>query len=183
MPTRRDFIKMSGAAGVAFYLTSKTGWVRRAFAAIDGGSLMPSDVTKYVLPLVKPPAMTLGSKGRDRGYDWYEIAVRQFDQRILSPPHPMTTVWSYGNIKQPGTVAEGGSFNYPAFTIEANYEREVRVRWINDLLAKNDKYLPHLLSVDQTLHWANPPGGLAMRDRRGTDRSFLPGVCTPAASR
>ncbi len=29
-------------------------------------------------------------------------------------------------------------------------------------------YLPHLLPVDQTLHWANPPGGTAGRDRRPT---------------
>ena len=27
-------------------------------------------------------------------------------------------------------------------------------------------YLPHLLPVDQTLHWANPPGGTAGRDTR-----------------
>jgi spore coat protein A, manganese oxidase len=29
-------------------------------------------------------------------------------------------------------------------------------------------YLPHLLPVDQTLHWANPPGGIAGRDTRPT---------------
>jgi spore coat protein A, manganese oxidase len=27
-------------------------------------------------------------------------------------------------------------------------------------------YLPHLLPVDPTLHWANPPGGTAGRDTR-----------------
>ena len=30
-------------------------------------------------------------------------------------------------------------------------------------------YLPHLFAVDQTLHWANPPGGIAGRDMHGTD--------------
>lgn len=39
--------------------------------------------------------------------DYYEIAVRQFQQQILPPGMPPTTVWSYG------------SCNYPAFTIEA----------------------------------------------------------------
>ena len=29
-------------------------------------------------------------------------------------------------------------------------------------------YLPHLLPVDQTLHWANPPGGATDRDSRPT---------------
>jgi hypothetical protein len=32
------------------------------------------------------------------------------------------------------------------------------------------RYLPHLLPVDQTLHWANPAGGEAMRDDHGTDQ-------------
>ena len=41
--------------------------------------------------------------------------------------------------------------------------RPVRVKWINDLVDANGNYLPHLLPVDPTLHWANPPGG-----RRGT---------------
>ena len=40
------------------------------------------------------------------------------------------------------------------------------MKWINDLVDGGGKYLPHLLPVDQTLHWANPPGGTAGRDNR-----------------
>jgi len=101
--------------------------------------------------------------------DLYRIAVRQFSQRILSPPHPETTVWSYGSVDYPGTVAQGGSFNYPAFTIEALADRKVSVEWRNELIDANGNFLPHLLPVDQTLHWANPPGGKNGRDRRGMD--------------
>ena len=32
-------------------------------------------------------------------------------------------------------------------------------------------YLPHLLPVDPTLHWANPPGGEARKDMAGTDNT------------
>jgi bilirubin oxidase len=42
------------------------------------------------------------------------------------------------------------------------------VKWINDLVDTNGNFLPHLLAVDQTLHWANPPGGNAGRDTHGT---------------
>ncbi len=42
----------------------------------------------------------------------------------------------------------------------------MRIKWINDLKDANGNYLPHLLPVDQTLHWANPPGGVAGRDSR-----------------
>jgi FtsP/CotA-like multicopper oxidase with cupredoxin domain len=123
-------------------------------------------VDKYVLPLVKPPAMPGDFK---KNKDKYKIAVRQFAQRILSPPHPMTTVWSYGSVNHPGTVAEGGTFNYPAFTIEASWDRTTQVLWRNELVDAMGNYLPHLLPIDQTLHWANPPGGIGGRDKRGSD--------------
>jgi bilirubin oxidase len=101
--------------------------------------------------------------------DYFEIAVRQFDQQILPNSLPMTTVWSYGSVQHPGTVSEGGSFNYPALTLEAKWNKPVRVKWINDLVDSEGNYLPHILLVDQTLHWANPPGGHDGRDKRGTD--------------
>jgi FtsP/CotA-like multicopper oxidase with cupredoxin domain len=51
-------------------------------------------------------------------------------------------------------------------TIEARSGRPVRVRWVNDLVAPDGTFLPHLLPVDPTLHWANPPGGSTGRDTR-----------------
>jgi FtsP/CotA-like multicopper oxidase with cupredoxin domain len=48
------------------------------------------------------------------------------------------------------------------------WSRPVRVIWINELVDGNGNYLPHLLPVDPTLHWANPPGGTADRDSRPT---------------
>jgi bilirubin oxidase len=109
------------------------------------------------MPLVIPPAMPKTSGGK---VDYYEIAVRQFQQQILPPGMPTTTVWSYGSVNHDGT------FNYPAFTIEAKYHRPVRVKWINDLKDDNGNFLPHILPVDPTLHWANPSGGASGRDMR-----------------
>lgn len=147
------------------------------------GTIDGADVPKYVSPLVAPPIMPEvgrvqswlskpggGTKKRDIPY--YEIAVRQFRQQILpagdwngdgTADYPPTTVWSYGAAadKNPDgsakTVGQGGTFFYPAFTIEARRNEPLRVRWINDLVDANGNYLPHLLPVDQTLHWANPP--------------------------
>jgi bilirubin oxidase len=103
--------------------------------------------------------------------DYYEIAVRQFQQQILPNGLPMTSVWSYGSVDHPGT------FNYPAFTIEAQYGKPVRVKWINGLVDANGRYLPHLLPVDPSLHWANPPGGQTGRDAHPTP-SGTPGRYT-----
>jgi len=124
------------------------------FAQVPGGTLDPTTIPKYTTPLVIPPAMPRTSVLSDHGQavDYYEIAVRQFVQQILPAGMPVTTVWGYGSVNHPGT------FNYPSFTIEADYRRPVRVKWINGLVDAQGRYLPHLLAVDQTLHWANPPG-------------------------
>jgi spore coat protein A len=186
MLNRRQFLKLSAAAGAGLLVpwdVSLRGApgvsVRRAFAQIPGGTLPPGDVDKFVLPLVKPPALKRDGKIKNRmgkNSDYYEIAVRQFQQQILSPPHPMTTVWSYGPNADPRTVAEGGAYFYPAFTLENKWQKPTVVKWINGLVDANGGYLPHLLKaangidtvVDPTLHWANPPGGLTGRDTRPT---------------
>ncbi len=146
-------------------------------APLPGGSLDPMSIPKYQEPLVIPPAMprtqVINQQGKQ--VDYYEIVVKQFQQYIL----PMawsktnavgpTTVWSYGSMRDPRPVADGGTLNYPALTVEGKTGRPVRVKWINGLVDANGDYLPHLFAVDQTLHWANPPGGPGGTDTHGMD--------------
>ena len=154
--TRRCLLQTTPLVGAGLLAPQSLG--RRAYAQLPGGTLDPNTIPKYVDPLVIPPAMpktsTIGK------IDYYEIAVRQFEQQVLPSGMPMTTVWSYGSVNHPET------FNYPAFTIEAKVGKPVRVKWINDLVDEKGKFLPHLLPVDPTLHWANPPGGEEGRDTR-----------------
>jgi bilirubin oxidase len=152
MITRRAFVKLSTAGGAGLYLSSSLGSPAQLLAQVSGGTL-PNVVPKFVTPLVIPPAMPL--ERTDESVDYYRIAVRQFQQQILPAPFPRTTVWGYGAIDYPAT------FNYPGFTIEATAGRPTRVTWMNELVDSRGRYLPHLLPVDQTLHWANPPGGFA----------------------
>ena len=91
--------------------------------------------------------------------------MKQFTEQILPAGLPATTVWGYGAVtadKKKGLLLH----NAPSLTIEAKWNTPVRVKWINDLKHADGTYLPHLLPVDQTLHWANPPGGIAGRDTR-----------------
>jgi FtsP/CotA-like multicopper oxidase with cupredoxin domain len=66
--------------------------------------------------------------------------------------------------------------NAPSLTIEAKWNTPVRVKWINDLKDADGNFLPHLLPVDPTLHWANPPGGTVGRDTRPdyTGKTYVP---------
>jgi spore coat protein A len=163
MLTRLEFLKRGGVVGAALYVSPR--FLGSAVAAPSSIGLDPASISKYALPLVIPPAMPRTPddrlpKGLLKNVDYYEIAVRQFQQQILPPGLPHTTVWGHGSVNHTGT------FNYPAFTIEARTDKPVRVKWINGLVDANGNYLPHLLPVDPTLHWANPPGGKDGRDMR-----------------
>ncbi|GAA1002438.1 multicopper oxidase [Acrocarpospora pleiomorpha] len=148
MITRRQFLQ-AGTAGGVLLVSGRAGW---------GGGVDPAAVPKYVTPLAVPPVMPPVSTAN--GLDHYVIGVRRFRQQILPPGSPATTVWGYGPQRHPR------GFQTPGHTIEARVGRPVRVTWVNALMDGDGDYLPHLLPVDPTLHWANPPGGVFGRDSR-----------------
>jgi spore coat protein A len=164
MQSRRFFLKILAMGGVGLFLRGK-GML--AFAQIPGGTLPPGGVPKYQTPLLIPPVMPKAGTITQRGrlIDYYEISVKQITQQILPAGMPATTVWGYGAVS---SASRRGLLlhNAPSLTIEADWKRPVRVKWINNLVDANGNYLPHLLPVDPTLHWANPPGGAAGRDMR-----------------
>ncbi len=171
MISRRDFFKISAAGIAALYVSTRNGSFRRVFAKIPGGTLDPLKVPKFKAPLLIPPVMpkaaTIKSAMTGENVDYYEISMRQFQEQILPAPLPKTTVWGYGAIK---SESSKGILlhNAPSLTIEAKANVPVRVKWINELVDDKGNFLPHLLPVDPTLHWANPPGGLKNRDTRPT---------------
>jgi spore coat protein A len=146
---------------------------------LPGGTLDPLTIPKYVTPLVIPPVMKTTGTAND-----YDIAVRQFKQQILpggiwntlngrADAFPATTVWSYGPDADPTPAVApdpGSQFNYPAYTIENSSFMTTTVDWINQLVVNPDacksttdfasdpacSFIPHLLPVDRSLHWANP---------------------------
>lgn len=172
--SRRGFIRAAGAAGAGFVLYAYgPGGTKHAVAAIPGGSLDPASLPKFVTPMLIPPVMpragTVPLQG-GKSADYYEISVQQFRQQILPAGWPATTVWGYGPVTALGRKALL-LHNAPSMTIEATWNRPVRIKWVNGLVDQNGSYLPHLLPVDPTLHWANPPGGVRDRDSRPRFRS------------
>jgi FtsP/CotA-like multicopper oxidase with cupredoxin domain len=154
--TRRQLLTTGALSGAA--LLASPALLSRSSAVTPAAALDPTTITKYVTPLFimskMPPASTAG------GIDTYEIAARRFQQQMLPAGLGSTAVFGYGCPGQAGT------FHVPSRTIEASVNRPVRVSWINQLTTAQGGYLPHLFAVDPTLHWANPPGGVAGRDSR-----------------
>lgn len=167
MITRRTFLKYTGGTALTWYALNKFG-VLQALGQIEGGTLNPNLIPKYQTPLLIPPVMPkagmIVAKG-GKNIDYYEISMKQFRQQILPANFPTTTVWGYGAVS---SASKRGLLvhNAPSLTIEAKWNRPVRVKWINDLRDENNNFLPHLLPVDPTLHWANPTGGTLHRDSR-----------------
>jgi spore coat protein A len=169
MLTRRQFLVTGVLAGAGLMIPaewaqqlaqaqkSDTGSAPESLTGVLAIILDPTTMPKYVTQLISPPTMPRTSEitlPDSSLADYYEIAMRQFTQYILPASMGLdpTPVWSYGATSTPAT------FNYPAFTIEATWDKPVRVKWINDLVDESGRYLPHLLWVDKTVHWANPPG-------------------------
>jgi spore coat protein A, manganese oxidase len=162
--SRRDFLRIGGGAGAGLFFIGQVGGlpfkVPVAAARIPGGSLDPTAVPKYQTAMLIPPVMPRAgtiTMPSGKPVDYYEISMKQIRQQVLPPGYPLTTVWGYGGIaaqSSRGLLIHSA----PSLTIEAQVNRPVRVKWINDLVDDNRGYLPHLLPVDPTLHWANPPG-------------------------
>ena len=164
---------------------------------LPGGTLDPTTIPKYVQPLVIPPVMK--DTGTANDYDiavrqfqqqilpgghWNAVSPACAADPTLCTL-PATTVWSYGPAADPlpdSSAIPGGApglapalnsqFNYPAFTVENTVNAATTVDWINDLKdPATGNFLPHLLAVDQTLHWANPGAecidGIPRTDCRG----------------
>ena len=177
MITRRTFLKYTAGTTLTWYAVSKIG-VLKALAQIPGGTLDPNVVPKFRRPLLIPPVMPKAGKLVQRGgknVDYYEISMKQIRQQILPADLPETTVWAYGAV---AAESKRGLLLHhaPSLTIEAKWNTPVRVKWINDLKDSNGDFLPHLLPVDPTLHWANPPGGTTDRDMRPdfTGKTYVP---------
>ena len=170
--SRRQFLKFGAGGLLGLYVGSRFGGLGStpvAEAALPGGTLDPvGGVSKFVTPLLIPPVMPkAGTLWRPRfgNIDYYQISMKQFAQQILPAGLPPTMVWGYGAVR---AASNKGLLlhNAPSLTIEATAGRPTRIMWINDLRDARGNYLPHLLPVDPTLHWANPPGGPTGRDTR-----------------
>lgn len=148
---RRYFLAYVGGTALGVLVLDDVGNIKTVAAPLGGGTLNVGSVPKFVTALVVPQAMP------QSGPNAYSIAVRQLSQQILPQPFAATKIWAYGS------TTDDGTFHSPACTIEALRGTPIEVTWINELKDADGRYLPHLLPVDPTLHWANPPGPRDMR--------------------
>ena len=152
--TRRQALRAGvtvTAAGAALELPLWLAGRGASAAQLDATTLPQFATQLYILPAM--PASSTGASA-----DGYVVAARPFKQQILPKGFPSTPVFGFG------AAGSSASFHAPAHTIEARVNRPARVTWANQLVNASGGYVPHVLPVDPTLHWANPGGGTAHRD-------------------
>ena len=154
---RREVLRAGAVIVGAGAAISAPALVNAAASRSSGvAELDAAKIPKFVTQLFIPPAMPAASVTKK--YDYYSLAARYFRQQILPKGYPSTPVFGFGSTTGQGT------FHAPGHTIEATVDRETRLVWANQLVNSAGDFVPSLLPVDPTIHWANPPGGVDGRD-------------------
>ncbi|TYL36383.1 Bilirubin oxidase [Natronococcus pandeyae] len=133
--SRRELVLATGAGGISAFAGCTTddssplsGDETETGVTITDHS--SPDLEKWVDEVPRPEI--LEPSGTKEGQPYYEVEMREVEQRLHSDLSP-TTVWGYDG-------------QYPGPTIEAEQGEPIYVRWKNDLPDE------HLLPVDTTLH-------------------------------
>lgn len=149
MPSRRTFLKMGAVAG-AGVLIPATAW--RAFASV---SLPQTPLDGATIPQFTEPLTTfVGQRVTSTSFN---VTMKEFQQKVLpdslystmvSPFNQGTYVWGYKVDSRPAF--------FPGFTVEAQRGTATSIKYINNLPSPNSSHLEPLLTIDQTIHWADP---------------------------
>jgi spore coat protein A, manganese oxidase len=149
--TRRHFIKTGAVLGGAALIPGRQ-WLAagsRAFASTQTSQvpLPGANIPKYRDPLVSfvGRRVTSGS---------FSTHMGEFQQLVLPAsvyPHSFragTFVWGYKVDSRPPS--------WPGFTVEAQQGMSTTITYVNNLPGARASHLEDLLTVDQTIHWADP---------------------------
>lgn len=150
---RRNFLKYSislGIAGVSSGLLRNYGLSDANASVLANGLSDPSMQPLFATNVTNALKKKFKFKAdRYNGASHYKIKVNQTVQKtglVNGAGHKLsTTVWGYGTSKYDTT--------WPGRTIEAQSNEQVKIKWKNRL-KRWGQPLPHLLPVDDSLHWS-----------------------------
>jgi len=147
---RRDFLKLGVSAGATTVTAGVLGGVlsNRVQAAALGITLSDPALQPLFLENVIS-ALDPRFKFVPRAGNIYDVAARPVMQmtglRNASGMPLSTPAWGYGSV--------GMAASWPGKTFEVQSNQPVTVNWSNELVDAMNTPLPHLLPVDDSLHW------------------------------
>lgn len=152
MPSRRTVLKWGAVAGAGILIPTAT-W--RAFASVTlpQTPLLGSSIPQFAEPLTTFVGRRVTSSA-------FTVNMQEFQQKVLpssmystmaSPFNQGTYVWGYKVDSRPAF--------FPGFTVEARRGVPTMINYVNSLPLPRNSHLEPLLTIDQTIHWADPQGG------------------------
>lgn len=157
-PSRRQVIK----AGIVTGATATVGGplLLSSRDAAKAATIDPTTIPQYVTQL--PVLQAMPPISSSSGKLTFSIGAKQITQQMLPSGFPATPSFGYGS------TASSGSYHGPGYTIESQPNLRTQVTWVNQHVDSSGNYQSPLVTVDPTLHWANPPGGTEGRDSMPT---------------
>jgi FtsP/CotA-like multicopper oxidase with cupredoxin domain len=155
--TRRDLLKIGGLAGVGAAIRFEAPQLFTSASAstqIPQTALPGANVSQFVTPL---PTFV----GRRVSGTSLQVAMFEFQQHVLpdsfynSLPGP----FNRGTYLRGYAVGAAGSSpgpQYPGVTVEARKGTSTTVKYVNNLPSPGNSALEPYLTIDQTIHWADP---------------------------
>ncbi len=152
MVNRRKFIQAGAIAMGSTLLIPWSPFMKKAY-----GIPLDSSVGYLSDPALQPKFVEQVPNALDPGFTYYPHpntgiihanvgqATQQTGLLRKNGRRANTTIWGYGNAD---------TVSWPGPTIYAQKDIPTTVRWSNNLTNNGGKPLPHLLPVDEHLHWA-----------------------------
>jgi len=119
--------------------------------------LNPLKIPKFVNQLYGPPPVFVPTWEEMDGNgtlvkQHYDVSMLSFEQQVLPPTFPMTSVWGYGGYAKDAVTGAslGWIQNSPGPSFEAIRGVAAEVTYTNMVDGE------HMFPVDPTLHWADP---------------------------
>ena len=140
---------MGAVAGAGLILPGAV-WRAWASATLPQTPLTSADIPQFVEPLTT----FVGNRVKSSSFG---VIMREFQQKVLpdsmyqtmpAPFNQGTFLWGY--------QVDGRPTFYPGFTVEAQRGTPTTVMYVNNLPLPPKSQLEPLLTIDQTIHWADP---------------------------
>jgi FtsP/CotA-like multicopper oxidase with cupredoxin domain len=144
------FLALSYSAGVQASTLVPQTW-------LPGDSIFSTIAFTQPLPVFGPGYNATLPRVNALRHPFLKVTMKEVDQQVL-PGYGPTKVWAYETADAiTGKIL--GPAHWPAVTVEAQRFIPTTIKYVNQLPSFGaGGLLQGLVSVDQTLHWANPLG-------------------------